>query len=135
MAQFVIIPLKFAQNCGAEIYKVGGAQAIAALTYGTKTHLYLRGRALEDEDIDLSKKGWFSLLVNSWKRFETDEIKNVGLDIIFPNNKIIKVCIKQVLVFNVSPCVTHYLISLKCFSCTESKNKLINNVIKKLNVS
>ncbi len=26
-----------AQNCGAEIYKVGGAQAIAALAYGTKS--------------------------------------------------------------------------------------------------
>ena len=26
-----------AQNCGAEIYKVGGAQAIAALSYGTKS--------------------------------------------------------------------------------------------------
>ena len=26
-----------AQNCGADIYKVGGAQAIAALTYGTKS--------------------------------------------------------------------------------------------------
>lgn len=56
-------------------------QIIPFLTYGTKTHLYLRGRALEDEDIDLSKKGWFSLLVNSWKRFETDEIRNTVIQI------------------------------------------------------
>ena len=56
-------------------------QIIPFLTYGTKTHLYLRGRALEDEDIDLSKKGWFSLLVNSWKRFETDEIRNTAIQI------------------------------------------------------
>ena len=56
-------------------------QIIPFLTYGTKTHLYLRGRALEDEDIDLSQKGWFSLLVNSWKRFETDEIRNTAIQI------------------------------------------------------
>ena len=29
--------LTVAQNCGAEIYKIGGAQAIAALAYGTKS--------------------------------------------------------------------------------------------------
>ncbi|GGI55809.1 App1 family protein [Winogradskyella haliclonae] len=56
-------------------------QIIPFLTYGTKNHLYLRGRALEDEDIDLSKKGWFNLLVNSWKRFETDEIRNAVIQI------------------------------------------------------
>ncbi|WP_299117676.1 App1 family protein [uncultured Winogradskyella sp.] len=56
-------------------------QIIPFLTYGTKDHLYLRGRALEDEDIDLSKKGWFNLLVNSWKRFETDEIRNTVIQI------------------------------------------------------
>ena len=31
------ITITIAQNCGAEIYKVGGAQAIAALSYGTKS--------------------------------------------------------------------------------------------------
>ena len=29
--------ITIAQNCGAEIYKIGGAQAIAALAYGTKS--------------------------------------------------------------------------------------------------
>lgn len=62
-------------------------QIIPFLTYGTKTHLYLRGRALEDEDIDLSKKGWFSLLVNSWKRFETDEIRNSAIQINISDTK------------------------------------------------
>ena len=54
-------------------------QIIPFKTYGTQSHLYLRGRALEDEDIDLEKKGWFNLLINSWKRFETDEIRNSEL--------------------------------------------------------
>lgn len=54
-------------------------QIITFLTYGTGNHLYLRGRALEDEDIDLSKKGWFNLLLNSWRRFETDEIRNTPI--------------------------------------------------------
>lgn len=59
-------------------------------TYGTKSHLYLKGRALEDEDIDLDKKGWFNLLINSWKRFETDEIKNTPVTITIANKIIIK---------------------------------------------
>lgn len=50
-------------------------EIIAFLSYGTTHHLYLKGRALEDENIDLSKEGWFNLLVNSYKQFETDEIR------------------------------------------------------------
>ncbi|WP_296314130.1 App1 family protein [Winogradskyella sp. UBA3174] len=65
-------------------------QIITFKTYGTASHLYLKGRALEDEDIDLEKKSWFSLLVNSWKRFETDEIRNTPLKITLPNGKIIE---------------------------------------------
>ncbi|WP_439151600.1 App1 family protein [Winogradskyella sp.] len=64
-------------------------QIIAFKTYGTDAHLYLKGRALEDEDIDLEKKSWFSLLVNSWKRFETDEIRRTDLTLKVSNqNKI-----------------------------------------------
>ncbi|MBT8376810.1 MAG: DUF2183 domain-containing protein [Bacteroidia bacterium] len=54
-------------------------QIICFKTYGTKNHLYMRGRAIEDEDIDLKHKSWFNILRNSWKRFETDEIKDVSL--------------------------------------------------------
>lgn len=63
------------------IFKKDPLQIIPFLTYGTGNHLYLRGRALEDEDIDLSKKGWFNLLLNSWRRFETDEIRNTPVTI------------------------------------------------------
>ncbi len=54
-------------------------QIIAFHSYGTDTHLYARGRAIEDESIDLSKKGLLRLLINSYKRFETDEVKNTKL--------------------------------------------------------
>lgn len=64
-------------------------QIIAFQSYGTDSHFYLRGRALEDETIDLEKRSWFSLLINTWKRLETDEVKNVALDIILPNNTIL----------------------------------------------
>ncbi|MDB9720678.1 DUF2183 domain-containing protein [Winogradskyella sp.] len=64
-------------------------QIVAFNTYGTAKHLYLKGRALEDEDIDLEKKGWFSLVVNSWKRFETDEIRNTPLKVFLPNNAVV----------------------------------------------
>jgi len=48
-------------------------------TYGTSNHIYLKGRAIEDEGIDLNKKNWLNVLVNSWKRFETDEIRKTNL--------------------------------------------------------
>lgn len=54
-------------------------QIIPFSTYGTQQHLYLRGRAIEDEDIDLGDKNWWSVVVNSWKRFETDEIRETPI--------------------------------------------------------
>lgn len=54
-------------------------QIIAFQSYGTDSHFYVRGRALEDEEIDLSKKGFFNLLWNTVKRFEVDQIRNTGM--------------------------------------------------------
>ncbi|KJD35446.1 hypothetical protein PW52_10140 [Tamlana sedimentorum] len=54
-------------------------QIIAFQTYGTTKRLYLRGRALEDESINLEQRGAFKLLFNAWKRFETDEIKHAKI--------------------------------------------------------
>ena len=73
------------------IFKKDPLQIIVFQTYGTNSHLYIKGRALEDESIDLEEKGIFGLILNSWKRFETDEIKNTQLNIKLPNNKIFKV--------------------------------------------
>lgn len=64
-------------------------QIIPFSTYGTKQHLYLKGRAIEDEDIDLNDKNWWSLVVNSWKRFETDEIRETPILIAFGNDQTI----------------------------------------------
>jgi phosphatidate phosphatase APP1 len=54
-------------------------QIIGFQTYGTPDHIYARGRALEDETIDLAQKGTIQLLLNSWRRFETDEIRHAPL--------------------------------------------------------
>ncbi len=54
-------------------------QIIAFHTYGTSSHLYVKGRALEDENINLSAKNIWHLLLNSWKRFGTDEIGHCPL--------------------------------------------------------
>ena len=70
------------------IIKRDPLQIITFRTYGTNEHLYLKGRALEDEDIDLSQKGWFNLLVNSWKQFETDEIRHCDLKLQVTNTNI-----------------------------------------------
>ncbi len=62
-------------------------QIITFRSYGTENHLYVKGRALEDENIDLSKKGFFNLLWNTYKRFETDLIKNETLILILPDGR------------------------------------------------
>jgi phosphatidate phosphatase APP1 len=69
------------------MFKKDPLQIIAFQTYGTSNHIYLRGRALEDENIDLNQKGVFKLLLNAWKRFETDEIKNTTIRVKLGNDK------------------------------------------------
>ena len=71
-------------------FKKDPLQIIAFQSYGTDSHFYARGRALEDESIDLEAQKIWHLAVNTWKRFETDEIKNVGIDITLPNNTVLK---------------------------------------------
>ena len=65
-------------------------QIIAFQSYGTAAHFYARGRALEDEEIDLSKKGFFNLLRNSFKRFETDEIRNTDIRVQFSDGRTVQ---------------------------------------------
>lgn len=66
-------------------------QIINFRSYANASYFYLRGRALQDENIDLAKKSWFNLLLNTWKRFESDEIKHANLKIKLPNEEIIVV--------------------------------------------
>ena len=63
------------------MFKKDPLQIIAFQTYGSSHHLYVKGRAIEDESINLEQKGAFKLLFNTWKRFETDEIKNAELTV------------------------------------------------------
>jgi len=61
--------------------KKDALQIIGFQSYGTADLLFLRGRALEDEDIDLSKKGFFNLIRNTYKRFETDEVRHTKIGV------------------------------------------------------
>lgn len=72
------------------MFKKDPLQIIAFQGYGTNTHFYARGRALEDESIDLESQKILHLALNAWKRFETDEIAHVAIRIKLPNNTIIK---------------------------------------------
>ncbi|WP_298237491.1 phosphatase domain-containing protein [uncultured Algibacter sp.] len=72
------------------MFKKDALQIIVFQTYGTPNHLYLRGRAIEDESINLEQKGLFGLFINSWKRFETDEIKHTAIKVTLPNGIILK---------------------------------------------
>ncbi|WP_397445475.1 App1 family protein [Polaribacter sp. R77954] len=65
-------------------------QIIVFQSYGTENHFYARGRALEDEKITLESRNIFKILLNSWKRFESDEIKNCNLVVTLPNQHQIK---------------------------------------------
>lgn len=62
-------------------------QIITFDTYGTASHLYVRGRALEDEKIDLLEEGVIGVLKNTWKRWGTDEIRNTPLVLELPDGR------------------------------------------------
>ncbi len=70
-------------------FKKDPLQIIPFQSYGDANHFYARGRALEDENIDLSKRGIFSLLRIAWKRFEADEIPNAKLRITLPDDSVL----------------------------------------------
>lgn len=61
------------------LFKKDPLQVIVFQSYGTSSHLYVRGRALEDESIDLEGKHPIKLLINAYKRFESDEIRHAKL--------------------------------------------------------
>lgn len=69
------------------IFKKDPLQIIVFQSYGTPSHLYVRGRALEDESIDLGGKHPIKLLINAYKSFETDEIRHAVLILKLPNGK------------------------------------------------
>lgn len=70
------------------LFKKDPLQVIVFQSYGTASHLYVRGRALEDESIDLEGKHPLKLLINAYKRFETDEIAQATLLLKLPNGRI-----------------------------------------------
>lgn len=70
------------------LFKKDPLQIIVFQSYGTASHLYVRGRALEDESIDLEGKHPIKLLINAYKRFDTDEVRNATLLLKLPNGKI-----------------------------------------------
>lgn len=61
------------------IFRKDPLQIIPFRSYGMLNYLYAKGRAIQDEGIDLAKAGIINLLWNSWKRFETDKVKNAKL--------------------------------------------------------
>lgn len=68
-------------------FKKDPIQITTFRSYGTTNHLYAKGRALEDENIDLSKKGFFNLIYTAYKRFRTHLIKNEPLILTLPNGE------------------------------------------------
>lgn len=71
-------------------FKKDPLQIVVFQSYGTDSHLYIRGRAIEDESVDLEGKHPLKLLINAYKRFETDEIKDTTLLLKLPNNHLIE---------------------------------------------
>lgn len=61
------------------------------LGYGTKTLFRATGRALEDENVDFStNQSVFKTLRNIYRQFESDEIRNISIEIKLPNEQIIE---------------------------------------------
>ena len=70
------------------LFKKDPLQIITFQSYGNNNRFYIRGRALEDENINLTKNGIFSLIKNTYKRFETDEIPHTKLKITLPDDSV-----------------------------------------------
>lgn len=111
-------------------------QIIPFKSYGTNNHLYIKGRALEDENIDLEKRGFWNILKNTWKRFESDEIKNTPLLINLPNATTIETITdndgyflvdKQVNNLSNYTMENEWLPFTVSYSKTDFKNKINNN--------
>src|SRR5690606_4021807 len=62
-----------------KLFKKDPLHIVPFRSYGTSTHLYAKGRALEDENIDLTKKGFLRMIWIAYKRFGTDLVKNTPL--------------------------------------------------------
>lgn len=69
------------------LFRKDPSQIIPFRSYGTSNHLYAKGRALEDENIDLAKKGFFAMLLIAYKRFKTDLIENANLLLTLPDGR------------------------------------------------
>ncbi len=72
-------------------FRKNPSQIIPFRSYGTSNHLYAKGRALEDENIDLSKKGFLTMLWIAYKRFGTVLIKHTDLLLTLPNGQKIEI--------------------------------------------
>ena len=68
-------------------FKKDPIHIIPFCSYGASNHLYAKGRALEDDNIDLTKKGFFSMLRIAFKRFWTDLIKSTPLILTLPDGR------------------------------------------------
>lgn len=68
-------------------FKKDPLQIVTFRSYGTSSHLYVKGRAMEDEGVDLTKTGFFNLLWNSYKRFVTDLVTETRLILSLPDGR------------------------------------------------
>lgn len=56
------------------------------LSYGTENHLYLKGRALDDDALQIEEEqSFFRTLRNTYKQFDTDEIADVKVELRLPD--------------------------------------------------
>jgi len=59
-------------------------------TYGAVNHLYIHGRALEDEHIRINKNQSFLRTIrNTWNQIFADELKNTPIQVELPNGQIV----------------------------------------------
>ena len=58
-------------------------------SYGTNEQIYLLGRALEDEGVNLDKTGFVNAFKNAYKQFKSDELPKARLKIRLPDDRIL----------------------------------------------
>ena len=58
-------------------------------SYGTHEHIYLLGRALEDEGVNLEKTGFVNAFKNAYRQFRSDELSHAKIKVKLPDNRVL----------------------------------------------
>ncbi|HET8753718.1 MAG TPA: phosphatase domain-containing protein [Salinimicrobium sp.] len=82
--------LEFIKKIGRSFREPKKIRLATYLSYGTRSHLYLLGRALDDDELKIvENQSFLHTLKNTYKQFDTNEIAGVEIALRLPNGVVL----------------------------------------------